>query len=68
MRFTAYSVDEFSAALRLFEIDLEKDNVTLEEAKNASSGVVHLAFNSDKTRLIGSAYGNGTIDVWKTAG
>lgn len=59
-----YAVDEFSAALRLFELDLENNKLSLTEEKNGSTGVVHLEFNADKTRLVGSAYGNGTVDVW----
>ncbi|KAM5349328.1 hypothetical protein ACJ41O_005833 [Fusarium nematophilum] len=59
-----YAVDEFSANLRLFELDPGKGELTLMAEKEASSGVVHLQFNADKTRLIGSAYGNGSVDVW----
>ena len=29
-----------------------------------SSGVVFLEFNLDKTRLVGAAFGNGTVDIW----
>lgn len=59
-----YVVDEASAALRLFELDLESDELTIKAKNEASWGVVHLEFNADKTRLIGSAYGKGTTDVW----
>ncbi|KAF5024737.1 hypothetical protein F66182_3169 [Fusarium sp. NRRL 66182] len=59
-----YAVDENSATLRLFELDLEANKLTLKTKKEASTGVVHLEFNSDKTRLVGAAYGNGTVDVW----
>ncbi|KAK7422757.1 hypothetical protein QQZ08_009382 [Neonectria magnoliae] len=58
-----YAVDESSATLRLFELDLEKDKLTLKAEKDGSYGVVHLQFNADKTGLIGSAYGNRTIDI-----
>ncbi|KAM5349330.1 hypothetical protein ACJ41O_005835 [Fusarium nematophilum] len=59
-----YVVDESSATLHHFELDLRQDMLLLRDEKEASSGVVHLQFNIDKTRLIGSAYGDGTIDIW----
>ncbi|KAF4973465.1 hypothetical protein FZEAL_9327 [Fusarium zealandicum] len=59
-----YAVDENAAALRLFELDLKNNKLNLKTEKNASTGVVHLEFNTDKTRLVGAAYGNGTVDVW----
>ncbi|KAF5623846.1 hypothetical protein F52700_9862 [Fusarium sp. NRRL 52700] len=61
-----YAVDENSDELRLFNLDLEANKLTLKTKKAGSVGVVHLEFNSDKTRLVGAAYGNGTIDVWNT--
>lgn len=59
-----YAVDEFSAAIYHYGIDLEKNTIELKGGKNGSVGVVHLEFNKDKTRMVGAAYGNGTIDVW----
>ncbi|KAF7549634.1 hypothetical protein G7046_g8286 [Stylonectria norvegica] len=59
-----YAVDENSYALRLFKLDLKTNKLELAVEKNASYGVVHLEFNKDKTRLVGSAYGNATVDVW----
>ncbi|KAJ4260506.1 hypothetical protein NW762_007247 [Fusarium torreyae] len=59
-----YAVDENTDQLRLFELDLEANKLTQKTNKTGSLGVVHLEFNSDKTRLVGAAYGNGTIDVW----
>lgn len=61
-----YAVDESSNILRLFDMDLVDHKLTLKTTKEASSGVVHLQFNTDNTRLISCAYGNGTIDVWNT--
>ncbi|EXK78658.1 hypothetical protein FOQG_16662 [Fusarium oxysporum f. sp. raphani 54005] len=61
-----YAVDESSNALTLFEINLVSDEITAKSSKEGSSGVVHLEFNADNTRLIGCAYGNGTIDIWNT--
>ncbi|KAM0430969.1 hypothetical protein ACHAPT_005603 [Fusarium lateritium] len=61
-----YAVDENSESLRLFELDLEANKLVPKLSKKGSNGVVHLEFNKDKTRLVGAAYGNGTIDVWNT--
>ncbi|KAK7403112.1 hypothetical protein QQX98_011137 [Neonectria punicea] len=59
-----YAVDEFSASLYYYELDLDSNKLEMKVGRNGSLGVVHLEFNEDKTRLIGSAYGNGTVDVW----
>ncbi|KAI5457604.1 carboxy-cis,cis-muconate cyclase [Mariannaea sp. PMI_226] len=59
-----YAVDEFSAAIYHYKVDLAKNKIDLQSGKNGSVGVVHLEFNKDKTRMVGAAYGNGTIDVW----
>ena len=59
-----YAVNENSNELRLFKIDLKENTLEEESKKTGSTGVVHLEFNSDKTRMVGAAYGNGTIDVW----
>ncbi|PCD20244.1 hypothetical protein AU210_016656 [Fusarium oxysporum f. sp. radicis-cucumerinum] len=61
-----YAVDESSNALTLFEINLVSNEITAKSSKEGSSGVVHLQFNTDNTRLVGCAYGNGTIDIWNT--
>ncbi|KAK5941851.1 hypothetical protein PMZ80_005802 [Knufia obscura] len=63
-----YAVDEYSAGTRLFGFDprngiLSKELGVLE----GSTGVVHLAFNKPKTRLIGSSYTNGSIDIWDSS-
>ncbi|KAF5009477.1 hypothetical protein FDECE_4300 [Fusarium decemcellulare] len=60
-----YVADESSATLQLYELDLDKNKLTLKAQNGGSSGVVHLEFNADKTRLLGSAYRDGAIDVWK---
>ncbi|KAF5697320.1 hypothetical protein FGLOB1_12854 [Fusarium globosum] len=60
------AVDESSSALSLYEINLVSEEITAKSVKQGSSGVVHLQFNTDNTRLIGCAYGNGTIDIWNT--
>ncbi|KPM36378.1 hypothetical protein AK830_g10188 [Neonectria ditissima] len=59
-----YAVDEFSAALYYYGVNLDTNELVFKGGSNGSLGVVHLEFNTNKTRLIGSAYGNGTVDVW----
>lgn len=63
-----YAVDEWDVGLRLFHLDIAADgSAALSEPvaqASGSAGVVHLEFNQDKTRLVGSAYGGGSIDVW----
>lgn len=60
-----YAVDENSAATRLFNYDPTTGVLSNEVASwNGSTGVVHLAFNADQTKLIGSSYGQGQVDVW----
>lgn len=61
-----YAVDENSAALSLFSLDLAKSTLELKKKANGSEGVVHLAPNKQGTRMVGAAYGAGTIDVWNT--
>jgi 6-phosphogluconolactonase (cycloisomerase 2 family) len=63
-----YAVDEWSATTRLFHLDLEANTLELAVERNASAGVVHLEFNPEGTRMLGAAYGNGTIDVWNVEG
>ena len=56
-----YAVDENSKGIRLFRTGpLTKELGVLP----GSAGVVHLAFDREQTRLIGSSYGQGSIDVW----
>lgn len=70
-----YAVDEWGTDLRLYHLDLVGANGTGPALSpepvaigEGSSGVVHLEFNQDNTRLLASAYGNATIDVWDTTG
>lgn len=62
-----YAVDENSDQLRVFTFDASTNKLAMVKEQASSAGVVHLAFNADKTRMIGSAYGDGTIDVWDTS-
>ena len=59
-----YAVDENSAATRLFHIDGASNQITHVQDAQGSSGVVSLAFNPDRTRMAGAAYGAGTLDFW----
>ncbi|KAL6850583.1 hypothetical protein ACO1O0_007707 [Amphichorda felina] len=73
-----YAVDENGSELRLFHLDLDsrkhhrqRRTPKLSEpvaTATGSSGVVHLAFNPDKTRMVGAGYGAGTIDIWNIEG
>jgi len=60
-----YAVNENGEDLRLFNLDLSGPELSEPVATaTGSSGVVHLEFNQDKTRLVGSGYGAGTVDIW----
>ncbi|PKS10294.1 hypothetical protein jhhlp_002045 [Lomentospora prolificans] len=62
-----YAVNENSDKLRLFSFDAQASALKQLSEVTSSSGVVHLEFNRDKTRMVGAAYGNGTIDIWDTS-
>lgn len=59
-----YAVDENSKEINYYEIDLANNKLNLKASQNGSSGVVHLELNKAGTRMVGAAYGNGTVDVW----
>ncbi|KAL7626095.1 hypothetical protein AAE478_002865 [Parahypoxylon ruwenzoriense] len=59
-----YAVNENANDTSLFALSACSNDPVLASAANGSSGVVFLEFNSDKTRMIGTAYGSGMIDVW----
>lgn len=67
-----YAVDEWDVGMRLFNLDIAGDGSAslsgpVAEA-NGSSGVVHLEFSQDGSRMVGAAYGGGSIDVWDVSG
>ncbi|CAI4217975.1 unnamed protein product [Parascedosporium putredinis] len=62
-----YAVNENSDKLRLFSFNAQANELKQVVELESSAGVVHLEFNQDQTRMVGSAYGNGTIDVWDTS-
>lgn len=61
-----YAVDENGSDLRLYNLDLSGPKLSDQPIATGtgSSGVVHLEFNKDKTRLVGAGYGAGSIDIW----
>ncbi|ORY63270.1 Lactonase, 7-bladed beta-propeller-domain-containing protein [Pseudomassariella vexata] len=61
-----YAVDENTNATMLFNFDEVAHAVSKEPvaSANGSVGTVSLAFNQDKTRLLGASYGGGAVDVW----
>ncbi|KAI0148429.1 putative isomerase YbhE [Xylariaceae sp. FL1272] len=61
---TLYAVDENSANLNIFTLDKAKENPTYVSTVTESTGVVFLEFDAEQTRMVGAAYGNGTVDVW----
>lgn len=60
-----YSVNENGVELSLFTVDLDTNDIKFVKSVNGTAGVVHLEFNKDKTRMVGSSFGTGLIDVWK---
>ncbi|KAK5069430.1 hypothetical protein LTR51_008680 [Lithohypha guttulata] len=63
-----YAVDENSDKIRLFAYDPQVNALTDEpKSFNGTSGVVHLAFTPDQTRLIASSYGKGAVDIWNSS-
>lgn len=61
---TIYSVDEDSDKLLYFEFEPGYELADGLNEESGSTGVVHLAFNKNQTRMLGSSYGEGTLDVW----
>ena len=59
-----YAVDENSNNLHVLKFRAGFDKLDAVEEQSSSGGVVHLAFNKDQTRMLGSSYGDGGIDVW----
>ena len=59
-----YAVDENSDTTRLFNIDAASNQITHVQDAQGSAGVVCLAFNQDRTRMAGAAYGAGALDFW----
>jgi hypothetical protein len=48
----------------IFKPDLQNNILELKGKEEVISSVVHLQFNSNKARLVSSAYRAGTVDFW----
>ncbi|KAF6843329.1 6-phosphogluconolactonase-like protein 4 [Colletotrichum musicola] len=59
-----YAVDENSNFTRLFKYDASANKIEYVTNGTGALGVVSLAFNADKTRLVGTSYSEGKIDIW----
>ena len=59
-----YAVDEYGSTMRTFTVDLASGAISTGIQAASSSGVVHLEFNKDHTRMVGAGYGSGKIEVW----
>ncbi|KXH44632.1 hypothetical protein CNYM01_07474 [Colletotrichum nymphaeae SA-01] len=59
-----YAVNENAFNLRLFTLDTTNNDLKLAAEATGAAGVVSIAFNKDKTRLVGASYTGGTVDVW----
>ncbi|KAI1250062.1 hypothetical protein MGN70_008513 [Eutypa lata] len=59
-----YAVNENAADLTLFTLDGASSNPTPGPSAQGTTGVVSLAFNAERTRIVGASYGTGTYDVW----
>lgn len=62
-----FAVDETGTDLRIFNLDLGSGSPSLSgpvTTATGSSGVVHLEFSKDMTRMVGAGYGQGTVDIW----
>jgi 6-phosphogluconolactonase (cycloisomerase 2 family) len=49
------------------QFDFNTNALQLVQTAQGSAGVVHLEFNRDQTRLVGSAFGSAMVDVWDIA-
>jgi 6-phosphogluconolactonase (cycloisomerase 2 family) len=59
-----YAVDENSDTTYSYSVDLASNKIEKRASAKGSAGVVHLAVTRDKTRMVGAAYGNATIDIF----
>ncbi|KAI0477750.1 putative isomerase YbhE [Xylariaceae sp. FL0804] len=72
-----YAVDENAADLQVFSLQRGGSNngssngsapeLTWEAQATGSSGVVFLALNRERTRMVGAGYGAGAVDVWNVS-
>ncbi|KAJ9144764.1 Carboxy-cis,cis-muconate cyclase [Coniochaeta hoffmannii] len=62
-----YAVDESSNSTRLFTFDPATNALSLIQNATGSSGVVFLDFTADGNNMLGTSFGQGTIDIWDIA-
>lgn len=65
-----YAVNEMSDELYIYDYDPDgtKDNmISPRDTQAGARSVVHLELNEDGTRMLASAYGSSTVQVWDTS-
>ncbi|KAG5974905.1 hypothetical protein E4U55_007993 [Claviceps digitariae] len=62
-----FAVNEAGSDTTLFSIDVAGNAIAQKAQAQGSSGVVHLELSKDANRMVGAAYGNGTIDIFDTS-
>ncbi|KAL0931521.1 uncharacterized protein CTRU02_214256 [Colletotrichum truncatum] len=62
-----YAVNENANDTSLFSFDSATNELKLVTNATGYGGVVSIEFNADKTRLVGTSFTDGTIDVWDTS-
>ena len=65
---TLYAIDNASNKMGLYNINLDTNTITKKNEKSGTSGIVSIALNNRKTRLVGVSYNAGKIDVWNVDG
>ncbi|KAG5985777.1 hypothetical protein E4U54_005800 [Claviceps lovelessii] len=59
-----FAVNELGSETTVFSIDLASNTIAQKAQAQGSRGVVHLKLSTDARRMVGAAYGNGTVDVF----
>ncbi|KAM4062655.1 lactonase, 7-bladed beta-propeller domain-containing protein [Hirsutella rhossiliensis] len=64
---TLFALDEAGTEVRSLSVDLDRLAIKERQAFAGSAGLVHLALTQGGKRMLGAAYGNGSVDVWDVA-
>lgn len=59
-----YAVNEWANDTRHYTFDAATGEFSEPQKEDQAAGVVHLAFNQDETRMVGTSFADGSIDVW----
>ncbi|KAG5991633.1 hypothetical protein E4U43_003988 [Claviceps pusilla] len=59
-----FAVNELGSETTVFSIDLASNTIAQKAQAQGSRGLVHLKLSTDARRMVGAAYGNGTVDVF----